>query len=365
MESYLESIGTFCDEKIKFLSQKDNLISCNSCENSKVFKETDKELIFTCGEDTKDNCGVQIKIQLPVYINYENQLNTLKEKLNNGINWKIINQYIDLENNELKTQESENEMYKESIRYIEELFHDLNMKERNSTIQKFYDSRIQKTKECKEYLILLSSEEINESVKKEIRIKYIQNIKVLNQEYSDIQEYLKQINPFLMTEKPIVTIHNKNFEEKSSKKKPKEKPKEKPKPKETPQSIKFSVNQRVSWLSKGIRNYGNVTGMKGKNVMVINDKGKKFQIPSTKVDNVSEGEPEPQLEDGEEKLSIKSITELKEGDKIIANVEDESLNGYIGKIDKRMKKKVNVLLNMDGKDVPMKLELENIKIIKN
>lgn len=382
MESYLESIGTFYDEKIKFLSKKDNLISCNDCKSNKVFKETDKELIFTCGEDTKDKCGIKIHIQLPVYINYENQLNTLKEKLHRGINWKIINQYIDLENDELKTQDSENEMYKQSIKYIEELFHELNMKQRKSTIQKFYDSRIQKTKECQEYLENLSSQEINETVKKDIRIKYIQNIKNLNQEYADIQEYLKQINPFLMTEKPIVKIYNKDISEKP-KPKPKQKQKENPKQKqkqkekeieiEKPkqkQSISFSVNQRVSWFAKGVINYGNVTGMKGKNVLITNEKGKKYQIPSVKVDIVSEGEPEPQIEE-EDKVETKketmiipkNVSELKQGDKIIATVEGDRINGYIGKIDKRMKKKVNVILNMDGNEVTMKLELKNIQVV--
>ena len=37
--------------------------------------------------------------------------------------------------------------------------------QRKSTIQKFYDSRIQKTKECQEYLENLSSQELNETVK--------------------------------------------------------------------------------------------------------------------------------------------------------------------------------------------------------
>ena len=75
MESYLESIETFYIEKIKFLSQKDNLISCNQCENPKTFTEINEELIFTCGNDTKNKCGIQIHIKLPKYIQYEKQLN--------------------------------------------------------------------------------------------------------------------------------------------------------------------------------------------------------------------------------------------------------------------------------------------------
>ena len=39
MNHYLESIGLFYDEKIKFLSMKDNYISCKGCPQEKKFLE--------------------------------------------------------------------------------------------------------------------------------------------------------------------------------------------------------------------------------------------------------------------------------------------------------------------------------------
>ena len=39
MEEYLENIGTFYDEKVKFLSKKDNLLKCKDCELDKQFIE--------------------------------------------------------------------------------------------------------------------------------------------------------------------------------------------------------------------------------------------------------------------------------------------------------------------------------------
>ena len=119
METYLESLGTFYNEKIKFLSQKDNLISCNQCENPKEFKETSEELIFTCGNETKNKCGIQIHINLPKYIHYESQLNNLRQKMNNGINWGVIKNYIDIDKGLEEEQDKRNETYKETIKYIE------------------------------------------------------------------------------------------------------------------------------------------------------------------------------------------------------------------------------------------------------
>ena len=39
MDHYLETIGLFYDEKVKFLSNKDNFIKCNGCPEMKEFKE--------------------------------------------------------------------------------------------------------------------------------------------------------------------------------------------------------------------------------------------------------------------------------------------------------------------------------------
>ena len=97
MDHYLETIGIFYDEKVKFLSNKDNFIKCNDCPEMKEFKETSEKLILTCGESTKGNdCGVQVIIKFPKYINYETETNILKDKMVSGLNWQSINNYIDV-----------------------------------------------------------------------------------------------------------------------------------------------------------------------------------------------------------------------------------------------------------------------------
>ena len=44
VEHYLESISIFYDEKLKFLSMKDNFLKCKGCPDKKVFKERALEL---------------------------------------------------------------------------------------------------------------------------------------------------------------------------------------------------------------------------------------------------------------------------------------------------------------------------------
>jgi len=39
VDYYLESISIFYDEKIKFLSTKDNFLRCKGCPTNKEFKE--------------------------------------------------------------------------------------------------------------------------------------------------------------------------------------------------------------------------------------------------------------------------------------------------------------------------------------
>mgnify|MGYP000928157115 FL=1 len=98
MSEYLELLGTFYDEKIKFLSKKENLLSCGGCSTDKVFLENDKEIIFSCGDkDKKDDCGYQIHIKLPEYIDHQKSLKILREKLNEGSNWEVLSKYLDVD----------------------------------------------------------------------------------------------------------------------------------------------------------------------------------------------------------------------------------------------------------------------------
>jgi hypothetical protein len=162
MTDYLETLGTYYDEKVKFLSDlisdKRDLLKCNGCDDSeKVFDESDvNRFVFSCGE-TKGKCGTQITIEFPKYICYEKELQNLREKINEGINWSVISKYLDVDD-ELKRQEEKRDKCLLAIKYIEDLFNEKNMDDKKSHIQKFYDSRIEKMRLSKDLQKSLNKE---------------------------------------------------------------------------------------------------------------------------------------------------------------------------------------------------------------
>ena len=48
---------------------------------TKEFKETSNEVSLSCGEEGMGNCGMRLNVKFPKYLNYENEILTLKKKL--------------------------------------------------------------------------------------------------------------------------------------------------------------------------------------------------------------------------------------------------------------------------------------------
>ena len=424
MEEYLDTLGTYYDEKVKFLSdvisEREGKLKCDDCDSKKNFDESNPEkFLFTCGSEKSGVCGTQITIEFPKYVCYEKELRNFKDKLEEGINWSIISKHLDVDN-ELKEQNDKKEKCLLAIQYIEELFNETNMNDKKEKIQKFYDNRIEQSRKCKSLIKDLEKEK-DELKKESIRKEYVINMKKMNNEYDDIKSLINNINPYLQTELPKVTIHNKNFEKKITKEKKKkkdspekpkkkkdspEKPKkkkdspEKPKKKkDSPEKFKiseFKKDVRVSWFAKGQDNLGTVRedfSEESKNIAIKDDNGKNKKIPYTRLTIVKdeqeekqeeeqgegEFEPEPeqeeqakkveeqeeqeeQSEEKEENIVVpKSVDDLKEGLKIVANYQGQEFNGNIGKVDKRMKKQANVLLNPDeGGEMSVKIPISDI-----
>ena len=99
-------------------------------------KENTEKLLFTCGADKKGDCGKQIEIILPKYLHYETELNTLRDRINEGINWNTLGKYLDVDK-EIKEQDEKIETTKEAIKYIEELFMEINIKHKQDKLQTF------------------------------------------------------------------------------------------------------------------------------------------------------------------------------------------------------------------------------------
>jgi predicted NAD-dependent protein-ADP-ribosyltransferase YbiA (DUF1768 family) len=272
MDEYLENLGTFYDEKIKFLSQKDKFTNCNGCEDKKEFKELYEELSLTCGGKEGSKCGTQIIIKLPKYLHYESVIDGLQEKLNEMINFEAINNYMKID--DLKEKKDLIDEIKNEIKKIEDIFIEENIKNKQKIIQEFYDKRIKKTKRCR--LLLNNLKKIEDiSEKKLIKKEYVQNIIELNKEYSEIQNLISDINPYLLAEDPKVTIKNINYEITPKKIKKKEKKND------------LQIGDNVYYTLNDEPLNGIIKSLKGKKAIILNEKNKKVMIllsDLTKVD---------------------------------------------------------------------------------
>ena len=66
MEYYLEAVSVFYDEKLKFLSTKDNFLRCKGCPTDKKIKEEYDEVSLSCGgKDSEKRLWYENKYQVP------------------------------------------------------------------------------------------------------------------------------------------------------------------------------------------------------------------------------------------------------------------------------------------------------------
>ena len=204
-EYYLEGIGLFYDEKVKFLSKKDNLISCKECPKNKIFSESFEEITLNCGEKNNSKCGIKIKIKFPKYLHYENDMIKLKQELDNKIDFDTIHKYIDV-SDKIKQQSIKNNIIEEKIKEITDKFYTMNVENKKKDIQDFYESRIIKTKRCREILKELNKNTIEDESKIILRKEYITLIQNLNKEYIEIQNMVESFQSYYMINKPDVQI---------------------------------------------------------------------------------------------------------------------------------------------------------------
>ena len=294
VDEYLESIELFYDEKVKYLSMKDKYISCNNCPNEKTFLEKYDEVSLNCGGGGKE-CGVKISIKFPKYLHYERDIKALNDKLIEEINLEEINKYIDV-SSKLKEQNIKKKIIEEQVSEITEKFYKINVENKKEHIYKFYKSRVDKTKKCKEIQKKLKEPILDGTLKKSLRVEYINLVKQLNIEYREVNEMINTFNPYLQIESPIVEIDIKGLENKTKNKKDGG-----VKDNKTSKYI-FTKGQEVSWEKNDVLFNGNIavnTSGKTKIIKVIDSDGNSVFVPKDII-NVGFYEPEPQMEEIEE-----------------------------------------------------------------
>jgi ribA/ribD-fused uncharacterized protein len=289
VDYYLESISIFYDEKIKFLSTKDNFLRCKGCPTNKEFKEEYDKVSLSCGgKDGDKDCGMKIVINFPKYVHYEKDMNLLKNELEAGLNLEKINEYMDVSES-IEKDTRKRKKIEEEMKKITDNFYKINVQNKKKDIENFYRSRVEKTKRCRE--ILKDINNFEESEKVLLRKEYVSLVKRLNEEYIDIKNLIETFQPYHMVKKPEVTLMNKVESEKK-------KIIKKSKKQTEDDGIKFSQGDIVNWDHKGVITSGfikSTTEVKGM-YKIVDENQKTFYVPKDQI-RKGEYEPEPQMEE--------------------------------------------------------------------
>lgn len=290
-EDYLTSLGIFYDEKVKFLSKKDNLLKCKDCDLDKQFIEEHDKITLTCGKTDKTNCGIQITIEFPLYIDHEKEISKIKEELEKDINWEVINNYIDVDD-EVKKQKDKKRILNEQIDMIKKKVKVLSFENRKKTIEDYYNKRIERTDKCNEIIVKLKDVSLTSDQKKSLREDYVNHIKSLNEEYIEINTIIEKINPHIMKDdsEPVVKIHNKQYEKVNKVKKKK----------------KFKVNDEVVFMQDNKEISGVVTKIIRKKYRIVDEDDEVYLIEE---DELKLKEEKPK-EDKPKKDELKEDNEI-------------------------------------------------------
>lgn len=256
MDDYLQKLELFYDEKMKILTKKDKYIKCETCDGNKKIIENEEKLILSCDGDK--NCDIQIEITLPKYIKYDEKIKSLKQSMDSEYNWDALNKFLDV-SKELNESNEKQKKINEEIKRIEKLFYEKNMEMKQKEIQSFYDKRIKKTRKCKDLEKKIKNNKYDDTTKKQLIKEYVQIVQEINNDYFEIKELLKDINPYLTEKEPTIKINDGDyvFEKKKISK-----------------TNDYKIGMKVSWLYKSIRKYGTITELKGKGARVLDTNGK-------------------------------------------------------------------------------------------
>ena len=136
-----------------------------------------------------------ITIEFPLYIDHEKEISKIKEELEKDINWEVINNYIDVDD-EVKKQKDKKKILNEQIDMIKKKVKVLSFENRKKTIEDYYNKEIERTDKCNEIIVKLKDVSLTSDQKKSLREDYVNHIKSLNEEYIEINTIIEKINPY-------------------------------------------------------------------------------------------------------------------------------------------------------------------------
>ena len=218
MEEYLNKIEEFYNEKT-LLFIKNNVKCGNDCHKNKLIKETEDELILSCGETTKTKCGIQFKIKLPKYIYYYKELSKLKYELTNTLNWDILINYLEDYNKDYELYTKKKDEINKKIFELNEQFKKVNEKNIITKIEELYNNRLLLKRDCDNIMKQLKSNLTDSDEIYKLRTNYLKNIKIMNDEYLGnndnktvgILQYIDSFKQIIIISEPSITIINDTY----------------------------------------------------------------------------------------------------------------------------------------------------------
>ena len=204
MEEYFDNLLKFYNELL--ISTNDKSSKCDGCSKNKKFiinltKNDTYQLIYSCGEIDKSECGIKYSIELPKYINFNDQYKFLNDKLNDNINFEVLNKYITIDDSQFKKDKEKYEKELNILNKIFEKINDTDKKEKEYT--KLIKDRNEKYKDAEKVKYLLDNETDLEK-RKEFRIEYVTTIKKIKDITVDIKNITDSFKITLLESDPII-----------------------------------------------------------------------------------------------------------------------------------------------------------------
>jgi len=220
-QRYLELIENFYQSKNNYLEGNDKHLKCDGCKTDKIYVESEKQIILSCGDHGK--CGKKIEIILPKYIYKDKEIELLKSELEKVIDWDVINKYIKVDSKILNDNRELIENNNKNILEIKQKYYEIYRKNNVRIIDDKYKQILKLKEEVEDIRIKLKDISLSLDEKKILRNNYIQKNQEINDNYSDIKENINNIKAYFIESEPSIKIGNLDIVDTKRKKKSKNK----------------------------------------------------------------------------------------------------------------------------------------------
>ena len=282
-QRYLELIENFYQSKNNYQTKKDRYLKCDGCEKDKIYIESEKEIILSCGDNGK--CGKKIEIVLPKYIYKDKEIHLLKSELEKAINWDVINQYIKVDAKILDDNRELIEGHNKQILEIRNKYYEVYKKNNVQIINDKYKEILKLKEEIQGVREKLNDISLSSEEKKLLRIEYIDKNTQINSIYSDIKENKDNIKEYFIESEPIIKIGKLDIVEVYKKKKKKKIKKN---------LSDFKVGMIVEFTEKNDKYKGEIVNIDPslKTKVEVNVSGKKIKVPISRLTIIKESDKE-------------------------------------------------------------------------